>query len=1631
MWFLQLLRRFATVCLLALVLLLVYSASAPTAVFGYAFQASVNYERTQGALHDEVRGQSARNPQQRSLLRPQDIAWREGDGTELYCNVLTGVWQSADDRSRDSTKRLLQMEHARQGKVLQAKEDEAVREAEEDEKDDDDWGVTRTTAQELRESMKLPSWLLRQDWVRKQYGWLQAQRGEYEDRIHTRQQSGRRLEPTAQQKGYPPLSAVESLFQAYHSGSSPVSSSSVSTTAVPDSLASPVWSWPLTDLWPMPSLVATGIQEKQLWSAFPGPAPPVRLESILHSIDATASSPWSILSKKRAQAPIHAGRLHDTLASMAGQAWHGRDSIRHNESASTWDGFLSPLLAFRLSARSRHVLQGHSGQRTVVREAMGRACVHLAASYSGRLLQAVGHVYGAARDSGYCRLHDPYARGLDAEDRQAETDQGSSRGTGEDRRSNRESQPMRGAAVLHALDLDILGADTSRLSSLSDPLPHINATESYSLRVDLASLLSQPVEPGARTGAQELTALLTAPTVWGALRGLQTWVQTVSSWGVLQPGARSSGGSPLDSPLISILSCAPRARQSTAACRVRPAYAAASAALAIAESEAALTGGPECALDFLGNMTGDALASYRHDLTFPALIRLPLLVLDRPWKPWRGISLDTARHWLPVTGVYSLLDGMEASKLSVLHWHISDAQSFPLNLTRHPEIAQQGTWSVDKVYSPADVRAIVSYAAARGVRVVPEVDMPAHAAALGKSHPQVLVHCNNVGGSLKDMDKFALDPSSEAAYDLLDDILGEMSTLFPDDYFHVGADEVAPECWASQEALIEWTKTNLGHLLQLQGWEAGSRWGPRTDQVYVALLAYFLHRVQALLQKHGKLMVSWEDSYEKVHAVGGRLRVNKPGTKRRNRAVALRAYKLRSMVAQSSPAATPTPVEPSTVLYPPGSLIQGWKSWVEHADSVLLEAALDGLGFQAGTQRQGANGSWVPLIDPSSLADSSAGRGVLNSAGWYLDYSSPWADVYRHWTLPEHHGQMARYKAAMDKYFLVLRNSSSSGASDGQQQTSGSAMGYPAELFAPHPYWGGEGAMWTERIDASNMGCRVWPRLGAAAEVLWSESLAYDRYTRVHSPEDGRYTAPTPAMEHAVALFAAPRFLQFTRMLLHRGIQASPTAVFDVTRAGGREGGPAPPLFVAIEEAEQQFGFNGLCPGIEQGIQRPAYRLKSFIGSVAGGFGAAKSLPSPADMKASAYGPASHPSLTADQQTDSAPKLKFVTWNIHDGGISRGRYAGILKYLSAMDADVVGIVEANGWNTRGTRALLVGGVQDRRRRLAEDATDSAPELSAVASERIERLLPETAPAHDLEPRLQDQSVAFRRRAGAAGYTYSHILLVSAGYHLALLSSRPMSVVLTDTTHFSRGLLVADVAGVRFLLVHLHAHSAAERAKEALHVRALVALYTAAGIPTILMGDLNSPSPVDSKCHDAQMLPELVQKPTSPAYLRTKYLCRADLDKGCSQMEPAVDFVRPAGPDGEPPSEVWRVDYRPLQALLHAPDEARGRRGAPLVDLTMRTRSQEWMARKQWGNGRSCLVTYPTSSLAADADDAGDDNGGIALRIDFALANTLAMAEYPALACHVGLPAGKRVNGSHILDHELLTLSDHLPLICTG
>jgi hypothetical protein len=145
----------------------------------------------------------------------------------------------------------------------------------------------------------------------------------------------------------------------------------------------------------------------------------------------------------------------------------------------------------------------------------------------------------------------------------------------------------------------------------------------------------------------------------------------------------------------------------------------------------------------------------------------PLIVDDAPRWPWRGVLIDTARHFLPLGAILPMLDAMAYNKLNVLHWHICDAQSFPLILPNVPELALRGAFKsgaadhgareeadadgasrvvrgAPNVYTPADVRAVVGYARDRGIRVVPEIDVPAHTASWGLAFPAAVANCTTV-----------------------------------------------------------------------------------------------------------------------------------------------------------------------------------------------------------------------------------------------------------------------------------------------------------------------------------------------------------------------------------------------------------------------------------------------------------------------------------------------------------------------------------------------------------------------------------------------------------------------------------------------------------------------------------------------------------------------------------------------------------------------------------------------------------------------------------------------------------------------------------------------------------------------
>ena len=212
---------------------------------------------------------------------------------------------------------------------------------------------------------------------------------------------------------------------------------------------------------------------------------------------------------------------------------------------------------------------------------------------------------------------------------------------------------------------------------------------------------------------------------------------------------------------------------------------------------------------------------------------------DRPRFPWRGLMFDVSRHWMPVQVIERNLDAMSAVKLNVLHWHLSDDQGFRVESKQFPRLHQLG--SDGHFYSQAEIRHIVRYASDRGIRVVPEFDMPGHTTSWFVGYPELAtVPGPYVIERSWGIFEPAIDPTREETYAFLDTFVGEMASLFPDPYFHIGGDEVEDRQWRESDSI--------------QAFARRHRFATSQD-----LHAYFNQRVEQLVKKHGKIMIGWDE----------------------------------------------------------------------------------------------------------------------------------------------------------------------------------------------------------------------------------------------------------------------------------------------------------------------------------------------------------------------------------------------------------------------------------------------------------------------------------------------------------------------------------------------------------------------------------------------------------------------------------------------------------------------------------------------------------------------------------------------------------------------------------------------------
>jgi len=222
----------------------------------------------------------------------------------------------------------------------------------------------------------------------------------------------------------------------------------------------------------------------------------------------------------------------------------------------------------------------------------------------------------------------------------------------------------------------------------------------------------------------------------------------------------------------------------------------------------------------------------------PTGFAVPVLTInDQPRFAWRGLLIDVCRHFIPLDVMKRNLDGMAAMKMNVLHWHLSDNEGFRIESKRLPKL-QEG--SEGQYYTQAEVREFVAYARDRGIRVMPEFEMPGHSRSIVVGYPELASEPGPYNAGRIAQAEPALDVTQDKTYKFLDKLIGEMVQLFPDDYLHIGGDEVDDKPWNSNPKIQEFIRAH----------------GMKNNH---DLQAYFNQRLQKIVSKHGKIMMGWDE----------------------------------------------------------------------------------------------------------------------------------------------------------------------------------------------------------------------------------------------------------------------------------------------------------------------------------------------------------------------------------------------------------------------------------------------------------------------------------------------------------------------------------------------------------------------------------------------------------------------------------------------------------------------------------------------------------------------------------------------------------------------------------------------------
>jgi len=455
-----------------------------------------------------------------------------------------------------------------------------------------------------------------------------------------------------------------------------------------------------------------------------------------------------------------------------------------------------------------------------------------------------------------------------------------------------------------------------------------------------------------------------------------------------------------------------------------------------------------------------------------------LTINDQPRFRWRGLLLDSSRRFLPLADIRRTLDGMAAAKLNVLHWHLTDDQGWRIESKVYPELQELA--SQGQFYTQAQVREVVAYAAARGIRVVPELDLPGHVSAIGMAYPELLAWPDDMlkQQGIKPLPPerrfgvFApvIDISNPASWEFMTALVKEWRGLFPDPYLHIGGDEVKADYWLAN--------SKIRHMMQQHQLADGH-----------ALQAYFNQRLALLLQQQQRRMIGWDET----------LHPQLPKT------TLVQSWQGQDALGAAVRAGHPALLSAGFYLDMPQPAVYHWQNDPLGVTEPLAEPASAKQQLQFAYSLQRLNGKAVTGTVRLYQLENGQWQGSLAATGRGVVAAQVrvWPDK----TSPADAGLQVRVDANNYLGPVQLRFRLQQAKVDHVLALIGNHR-YPLELTA-EPYqalpatpaltsaqqqllWGGEAALWTELVSPELLDIKLWPRLFVVAERLWSPAVSKD-----------------------------------------------------------------------------------------------------------------------------------------------------------------------------------------------------------------------------------------------------------------------------------------------------------------------------------------------------------------------------------------------------------------------------------------------------------------------------------------------------------------------------------------------------------